>query len=71
MGVTTIISLTTTNEFTWGYSHNQINIDAINDGLTRAKTGLTNLPAAFGAPFLGSVGLESPTNYLTAPGVSN
>ncbi|MBO0860430.1 MAG: TonB-dependent receptor [Chloracidobacterium sp.] len=47
VGVTTIISPTTTNEFTWGYSHNQINIDAVNDGLTRAKTGLTNLPVLF------------------------
>jgi hypothetical protein len=47
VGVTTIISPTTTNEFTWGYSHNQINIDATNDGLTRAKTGLTNLPVLF------------------------
>jgi hypothetical protein len=47
VGLTTIISPTATNEFTWGYSHNQINIDATNDGLTRAKTGLTNLPVLF------------------------
>jgi hypothetical protein len=47
VGVTTIISPTTTNEFTWGYSHNQINIDPVNDGLTRSKNGLTNLPVLF------------------------
>jgi len=47
VGVTTIISPTTTNEFTWGYSHNQINIDPVNDGLTRSKTGLSNLPVLF------------------------
>jgi carboxypeptidase family protein/TonB-dependent receptor-like protein len=47
IGLTTIISPTTTNEFIWGYSHNQINIDATNDGLTRAATGLTNLPVLF------------------------
>jgi hypothetical protein len=47
VGVTTIISPTMTNEFTWGYSHNQINIDPINDGLSRASTGLSNLPVLF------------------------
>src|SRR5262245_15710783 len=47
VGVTTIINPTMTNEFTWGYSHNQINIDPINDGLSRAKTGLNNLPVLF------------------------
>ena len=47
VGVTTIINPTMTNEFTWGYSHNQINIDPINDGLSRAKLGLANLPVLF------------------------
>src|SRR5262245_44313364 len=47
VGVTTIISPTMTNEFTWGYSHNQINIDPSNDGLTKKKTGLSNLPILF------------------------
>jgi hypothetical protein len=47
VGLTTIISPTTTNEFTWGYSHNQINIDPVNDGLTRDANGLTNLPVLF------------------------
>src|SRR5215813_5209972 len=47
VGVTTIISPTMTNEFTWGYSHNQINLDPSNDGLTKKKTGLSNLPILF------------------------
>jgi len=47
VGVTTIISPTMTNEFTWGYSHNQINIDPVNDGLTRQSAGLSNLPILF------------------------
>jgi carboxypeptidase family protein len=47
IGVTTIISPTMTNEFTWGYGHNQINIDPVNDGLTRTANGLSNLPFLF------------------------
>jgi hypothetical protein len=43
----TIINPTTTNEATFGFGHNQINIDPVNDGLTRAKTGLTGLPLLF------------------------
>jgi hypothetical protein len=47
IGVTTIINPTMTNEFTWGYGHNQINIDPVNDGLTRSANGLSNLPVLF------------------------
>jgi outer membrane receptor protein involved in Fe transport len=35
-----------TNEFTWGFGKNTINIDPVNDGLTRAKTGI-NLPVLY------------------------
>ncbi len=47
VGVTTIINPTMTNEFTWGYGHNQINIDPVNDGLTRSANGLSGLPVLF------------------------
>jgi Carboxypeptidase regulatory-like domain/TonB-dependent Receptor Plug Domain len=43
ISVNTIISPTLTNEATWGYGKNIINIDPVNDGLSRAKTGLGNL----------------------------
>ncbi|MCU1233912.1 MAG: TonB-dependent receptor, plug, partial [Candidatus Solibacter sp.] len=44
--VTTLISPTMTNEFTWGFGKNTINIDPTTDGLTRAKTGI-NLPVLY------------------------
>lgn len=47
VSATTIIDPSTTNEATFGFSHNQINIDPTNDGLTRQRTGLTNLPVLF------------------------
>ena len=40
-GATWIISPTMTNEVNWGFTHNSILIDAIGDGLTRTKTGVT------------------------------
>lgn len=43
---TAILSATMTNETTFGIAHNQINIDAVNSGLTRAKTGI-NIPLLF------------------------
>lgn len=47
IGATKTFNATTVNEVTVGYGKNQINIDAATDGLTRAKNGLTNLPALF------------------------
>lgn len=41
------INPTTINETTVGFGKNQINIDPVGNGLTRAATGLTNLPAIF------------------------
>lgn len=45
--VTTLISPTMTNEATWGFGKNIINIDPINDGLTRTKLGLKDLPVLY------------------------
>jgi hypothetical protein len=47
VGATKIFNSTTVNELTVGFGKNQINIDADDDGLSRAKNGLTNLPALF------------------------
>jgi hypothetical protein len=47
IGATKTFNSTTVNEITVGYGKNQINIDADTDALTRAKNGLTNLPALF------------------------
>lgn len=47
IGATKTFNSTTVNELTVGYGKNQINIDADTDALTRAKNGLTNLPALF------------------------
>lgn len=47
VSATVLISPTLTNEATWGYGKNIINIFAVNDGLTRAKNGLTNLPMLY------------------------
>ena len=44
---TTLISPTMTNEVTFGVGQNKINIDANNDGLSRAKNGLSNLPQLY------------------------
>lgn len=46
VSVTTFISPTMTNEATFGYAHNVIHIDPVNDGLTRAKTGI-NIPLLY------------------------
>lgn len=47
INLTTIINPTTTNEFTFGFGHNQINIDPVNDGLTRKANNLSNLPVLY------------------------
>ena len=47
VSATKTFNSTTVNEFTVGFGKNQINIDASNAALTRAATGLTNLPALF------------------------
>ncbi len=47
LSATKIINPTTVNEVTWGFGHNQINIDPVNDGLTRTKTNLKDLPVLF------------------------
>jgi hypothetical protein len=44
--VTGAISPTLTNEATWGFGKNIIHIDPVNDGLTRAKTGI-NIPLLY------------------------
>ncbi len=44
---TTLISPTMTNEATFGVGGNKINIDANNDGLSRTKAGLSNLPQLY------------------------
>jgi Carboxypeptidase regulatory-like domain/TonB-dependent Receptor Plug Domain len=47
LSATKTINPTTINEIRGGYGWNQINIDPTTDALTRAKTGLTNLPMLF------------------------
>jgi len=42
-----VISPTSTNEFNFGYGHNQINIDATTDALTKSKLGLSSLPVLY------------------------
>jgi hypothetical protein len=46
ISATTIFSPTVVNEATFGIGHNKINIDAVTDGLTRAKTGI-NIPLLY------------------------
>ncbi len=46
VSATAMLSPTLTNEFTWGYGKNIIHIDPVNDGLTRAKTGI-NIPLLY------------------------
>jgi hypothetical protein len=48
VSATTLISPTMTNEATFGFGHNQINIDPANNGLTRAATGI-NIPMLYPA----------------------
>ena len=47
VGATKTFNPTTVNEVTVGFGKNQINIDASDSGLTRAATGLTNLPMIY------------------------
>jgi hypothetical protein len=47
VGATKTFNPTTVNELTVGFGKNQINIDAADNGLTRAATGLTNLPMIY------------------------
>lgn len=47
VSASTIIDPTITNEATFGFGHNQINIDPTTKGLTRATTGLSGLPSLF------------------------
>ncbi len=47
LSATTMLSPTSTNEATFDFHHNQINIDPVNDGLTRSKTGLTGINVLF------------------------
>ena len=46
VSATTLLSPTMTNEATFGFGHNQINIDPVNNGLTRAATGI-NIPVLY------------------------
>ncbi len=61
-GATVTPSPTIVNEFTVGSSHNQINIDPVNNGLTRAANGLTNLnvlyPNAIQGDFIPNLGFN-------------
>jgi hypothetical protein len=41
VSLTTLINSTTANEATFGYGHNQINIDPVNNGLTATATGIS------------------------------
>ena len=47
IGATKTFNPTTVNEITFGFGKNQINIDAATNALTRAATGLTNLPMIY------------------------
>src|SRR3989454_8850 len=47
IGATKTFSSTAVNEITVGFGKNQINIDAATDALSRAKNGLSSLPALF------------------------
>jgi hypothetical protein len=46
ISATAALSPTLTNETTWGFGKNIIHIDPVNDGLTRAKTGI-NIPLLY------------------------
>jgi hypothetical protein len=47
IGATKTFNATTVNEITVGFGKNQINIDAESNALSRAKNGLSSLPALF------------------------
>jgi hypothetical protein len=47
LSVTKIINSTTSNEIVTGFGYNRINIDPVDDSLTREATGLTGLPLLF------------------------
>ncbi len=47
LSAVTVINPTTTNEVTWGFGHNQINIDPVNDGLKKSKLGLSDIPLLY------------------------
>ena len=44
---TYIFSPTLTNEATFGFGHNQINIDPVNNGLTLSQNGMSGLPSLY------------------------
>ncbi|MGH9673970.1 MAG: carboxypeptidase regulatory-like domain-containing protein [Bryobacteraceae bacterium] len=46
VSATTLLSANMVNEFTFGIAHNQIDINAVGDGLTRTKTGI-NVPMLY------------------------
>ncbi len=46
INATTILNPSLTNEITWGFGKNIINIDPVGDGLSRAKTGI-NIPLLY------------------------
>src|SRR5438552_9828058 len=52
VSATTLINSTTANEATFGYGHNQINIDPVNGGLSRAASGV-NIPVLYPAAVQG------------------
>lgn len=62
ISATTLISPTLTNEATWGFGKNIIHIDPVNDGLTRSKTGMSDLnvlyPKAITGDFIPSFGFN-------------
>ena len=62
ISATTLISPTLTNEATWGFGKNIININPVNDGLTRAKTGTSDLnvlyPKAITGDFIPNFGFN-------------
>src|SRR5204863_101937 len=62
ISATMLLSPTLTNEATWGFGKNIINITPVNDGLSRAKTGLSNLnvlyPGAIKNDFIPNFGFN-------------
>ncbi|HEV3198968.1 MAG TPA: hypothetical protein VGZ73_13720, partial [Bryobacteraceae bacterium] len=75
VNVTTLISPTMTNEATWGFGKNIINIDPTTDGLTRAKTGISLpllYPAAVQKDFIPTFGFNgSRLNGTASFGTNN
>ena len=62
ISATMLLSPTLTNEATWGFGKNIINITPVNDGLSRSKTGLSNLnvlyPSAIKNDFIPNFGFN-------------